>query len=685
MDRRAEERKVPDSPSTVELTFRSRRLKGRLADASTHGARISFELEDYASAYDLLDEALDARKPICLQIDGEPQPRVAILAWHALSFKGGFAVGVQFVGTGPSQLDERSGIPAPVPFTEFYPQPSPKSGLAGALNDFFHHISSADFALESALQLLCDRVRELVGAEGVTFWAVEKGQLVLGAQSGVLQLDFGSRLPQAGQRVAGIEEGRSLVTSQSSVLQSVMVIPVFGQEVDFGLLVLGHSRNPLAFGEEQHAVAELFASQAALFLEKVQMVGKLLQWSSFLESMLRIGLACHQRLDLDYVLNVICVESRALFQVDLASIFLLEGETYVQRAAAGMKLSRQWVDASLPEVQRMNPGEGFFINDVEENPVSRQEFVQQWGEGKLAKSVMVIPIGEPGQVLGALLVGDLGNPGRFTSQDLEKGKLFGQQAGQALANARLFKQVVESKRILCQQDRFRILGELATVLTHEIKNLLVPLRTAVELLPRQYDDAEFREWYERTVPREVERMCDLVSQLGRFRRVKAQPSTPLDPLQVAKQLVELMRLEARSRKIAIEFEGEAVPAIRVVTEELRQVLLNLILNAIEAIGENGVVRVGVRHSEAQGSTLFWVSDTGSGIPPDDLEKIFDPLYTTKENGSGLGLAVSRDLVKAWGGRLEVQSAPGVGAAFTVILPDQKPLQAPTDEAAAACG
>lgn len=698
MNRRAEERSVSQSSSSVALAFASRTLKGQLADVSTHGARISFELEDYVSAYELLDGALDARTPIRLQVDGEPQPREALLVWHALSFKGGFAVGVQFVTPGILQGDGLRGIPAPVPFADFYRRPAPKGELAKALNDFFHHISGPDFSLESALQLLCDRARDLAGAEGTSFWAVENGQFVLRAQAGVVGLDIGSSLPQNGGRLAGIEEFRLLSKTQvpgSSFvfdrehqpfeLRSLMVIPVFGREVDFGLLVFGHSQNSLAFGEQQHAVAELFASQAALFLEKAQMVRNLQQWSSFLESMRRITLAFHQRLDLDYVLNVICVESRALFQVDLATIFLLEDESYVQHAAAGMKLTRQWVDASLSEVQSINPEEGFFINDVEEHPISGQKFVRQWSQRKLARSVMVIPIGEPDRMLGVLLLGDLGNPGRFTSQDLEKGKLIGQQAGQALTNARLYEQIVESKRILSRQDRFRILGELAAVITHDVKNLLVPLRTAVELLPCKYDDAEFREWYARTVPREVERMCELVNQLGRFRRARGGVPTPVDPIELARQLVELVKPNATSRKIVIELEEEAVPRIRVVTEDLRQVLLNLILNAVEAIGENGVVRVGVQHSEDQRSTFFRVSDTGPGISQDHLEKIFDPLYTTKENGSGLGLAVSRDLVKAWGGKLEARSTPGEGATFTVVVPDQESPVAYPEEIAAACG
>ncbi|MGH7857629.1 MAG: two-component system sensor histidine kinase NtrB, partial [Candidatus Binatia bacterium] len=243
---------------------------------------------------------------------------------------------------------------------------------------------------------------------------------------------------------------------------------------------------------------------------------------------------------------------------------------------------------------------------------------------------------------------------------------------QALVNARLYERVAQSRRIIHQQDRFRILGELAGVVSHEIKNALVPLRTLVELLPQRYDDADFREWYAKTVAQEVERMHSLVTQLSRFRSVGRGTPEPTEPAALVKSVADLVNPEARSRQITLQVEAESLPPIEIVSNELRQVLLNLILNAIQAVEEKGTVRIGVCRPPDGNGTMFWVSDDGPGIPAERLERIFDPLFTTKENGSGLGLAIARDLVQGNGGTIAVESGPGKGATFTVLLSDGMP-------------
>jgi signal transduction histidine kinase len=285
---------------------------------------------------------------------------------------------------------------------------------------------------------------------------------------------------------------------------------------------------------------------------------------------------------------------------------------------------------------------------------------------------MVVPIREDKKVLGVLALGDRNDPARFTNRDLEKGKLLGEQAAQAIINAHLYERLDQSKRIIRQQDRFHILGELAGVVSHEIRNALVPLRAVVDLLPQRYADADFRNWYVETVREEMERMHELVNELSRFRNGERRAAESIDPEGLLRSVVDLLEPEAKSRQILLECEvPPALTSILVVGNEIRQVLMNLILNAIQAVEEKGLVRVGVRAVSPAGGTLFWVSDTGPGIPPEDLEKIFDPLYTTKENGSGLGLAVVRDLVESHGGTISVDSVQGKGTTFTVSLPAEQ--------------
>ena len=164
-------------------------------------------------------------------------------------------------------------------------------------------------------------------------------------------------------------------------------------------------------------------------------------------------------------------------------------------------------------------------------------------------------------------------------------------------------------------------------------------------------------------------MHSLVTQLSRFRSAEDRVVEETDPAVLLGGVVDLLKPEALGRQIQLQIDAESgLPMIAVVANEIRQVLLNLILNAIQAVEEKGVIRVGVRRADEGEGILLWVSDTGPGISPDNLEKVFDPLYTSKSNGSGLGLAVARDLVHGHGGTINVDSTPGEGATFVVLLP-----------------
>ena len=569
--------------------------------------------------------------------------------------------------------------------------------VATALRDLFLAVGSGEFSLNSALDLLCQKLRDLTGAEVVDFWALEEGRAILRAQAGRAQVRLGWILPPDRGSLAErfpvfktrIQNGEQLFSNdlvhsrlsrhpwvQRHGIQSAMIIPVFGRKVDLGILAFGHTQNPFAFGSRQQAEAEIFASQAALFFEKAAMLRDMQDSASFLAAMNRIALVFHQRLAVRQVLEVVCGASRELFEVDIATVFLRDDAGFVQEAACGMR-SRdhriQKLEVHLRELDLVNQGEAFFINDFTTHPFFQLDIVRRHFSRRPAQSIMVIPIRENDKLLGVLALGDLNNSERFTVRDVDKGKLLAEQAAQAIVNARLYERVDQSKRIIRQQDRFRILGELAGVVAHEIKNALVPLRTLVDLLPERYNDADFREWYGKTVRQEVERMHGLVMQLARFRSPESRTVEAADPAALLRGVVELLQPEALGRQIQLQLETEPdLPVIPVVANEIRQVLLNLILNAIQAIEEKGIVRVGVQRVSAGKGALFWVSDTGPGIAPDKVEKIFDPLYTTKANGSGLGLAVARDLVEGHGGTIRVESIPGQGAAFFVLLPEEAP-------------
>lgn len=696
-DRRASLRGAPEGSAAARLIVGSKLLSGVLWDESHSGGRVYFEREDDQSVRQALSAALLGHSSLRLDLEGRGSSTVR-LVWYGMTSQGGVVVGVEFtVPREPRGSIQAAELP-PMTVYAVRHRPRREAELAILLGDFFRQLSGEDLSLDSALEILCQKALSLAGAEGVLFFVIDHGEFVARAQAGRWRLDPGSTLPRGGKMdipdfaslKKALQRGFQLFANHASRsvfaehpgvrslgLQSVMIIPVFGREVDFGVLIFGHSSNPNAFGAQEQAEAEIFANQAALFLEKAQLVKSLQEWSKFLEAMNRISLALHQRLHLDQVLHVICAESLALFHVDIARVFLAENGEFELKAAAGEPDMRIRISYSDLVDARLDPPVDCFVNHFQSFPPEARDFMKGCVPHGDVQSFMVIGLFDQGEIIGALGLGDLKNPERFGPQELQKGKLVAEQATRAIVNSRLYERVAQSQRMIRQQDRFRILGELAGVISHEIKNALVPLRTLVDLLPHRYDDASFRDWYAKTVRQEVDRMHALVTQLSRFRSAENRMIEPTDPVALLKGVVELMKPEAIARQITLEFHGDSLPLMPMVQNEMRQVLLNLILNAIQAVEEKGTVRVGVRHEESDDEIHFWISDSGPGISPGDLERIFDPLFTTKKNGSGLGLAVARDLVQGHGGSIRAESKPGEGTTFTVVLPGGQGVGSPS--------
>jgi signal transduction histidine kinase len=693
VDRRAAVRWAVDRERRATVRIASTVLRGRVVDHSAGGARIELDGGASAALERALEDVLAAPGAVRLEAWNGHAATQASLVWHGLSEDSVPLIGVEFADPLSPEATGGRHASQPAAVTSVRHRASADAVLADALNAMSQHLWSEGFSLESALAMICEQARELVSAEGASFWRLEGQAVVASAFAGRRWAKEGARLTlRADAGLLGefavlkrrIQAGEQLFTNDlpSSMrahhpwverlgMRSAMIVPVFGRELDFGLLAFGDSRNPYAFSERSQRVAAGFAHQAALLLENGRMMQGIRDWSEYFRAMNRITLALHECLDVDRVLNVICEEGRKLFRVDIAVVFLRSGDEFVQRAAAGTTLRDQRVagsDVAIPEAQLTEQGRGFFINGIEDHLLSRQPIFRQSVGRRPPRSLMVVPIMDKASLLGSLSLIDCTNPNRFSADDLEKSAQLGEQAALALANAQLYEQLAKSKEILRRQDRFHILGGLAGTVSHELKNALVPLRTVVDLLPERYEDEHFRRWYIETVSTELDRMFRLVNQLNHFRRAERRIPGAVAPLELLRSLAELVRPEAVAHRVTVDVVGEEQEPIRAIAGELRQVFLNLILNAIEAMPDGGALRLSVLPATDRDGVAFSVSDTGEGIPPDRIESVFDPLYTTREHGSGLGLAVARDLVRAHDGGISVASAAGRGTTFTVFLP-----------------
>jgi signal transduction histidine kinase len=264
--------------------------------------------------------------------------------------------------------------------------------------------------------------------------------------------------------------------------------------------------------------------------------------------------------------------------------------------------------------------------------------------------------------------------------------LFGGHAGATLGALLVFHDLTEIRRLeeqVRRTDRLASVGTLAAGMAHEIKNPLVTVRTFAQLLPRRYEDSEFREQFSEVLDHEVQRIDALVNQLLRFSRPPKPALRPTHLHHVVDSTLRLMEHQFDQKGIVIQRDYRAArDMIQADAAMLEQALVNIALNAMEAMPGGGTVTVttetvdstrGAEPSPSDASIRLSIRDTGRGIPPENLPRVFDPFFTTKESGSGLGLSVAHGIVVEHGGSVDVESPPEGGAVFRLefgLIPEE---------------
>ena len=227
---------------------------------------------------------------------------------------------------------------------------------------------------------------------------------------------------------------------------------------------------------------------------------------------------------------------------------------------------------------------------------------------------------------------------------------------------------------MSRAEHFATLGELATGLAHEIRNPLAGIAGVVEIVGRDLPTTSPAKAVVKEVRQEISQINRILTDLLETARPRTPEIRSSDLNTTVEHAVMLARQQVLSKPIKIEFtSGRDLPEVEHDSDQVHQVLLNLLLNSVQAIDGPGVVRVAL--FEQDDSVLVTVSDTGRGIPATHLPNIFRPFYTTKGNGTGLGLSLARRIVEDHHGQIEVTSSSEKGTTFTVSLPVQQPAAA----------
>jgi signal transduction histidine kinase len=320
----------------------------------------------------------------------------------------------------------------------------------------------------------------------------------------------------------------------------------------------------------------------------------------------------------------------------------------------------------------------FVINELEayaQNPESQAVVAQLVKIG----AEVFLPLANKNRLLGFCVFGpNTKSGGGYTTLDLDLLTTLSHEASVALDNALLYEELKRSQSLVRRTDRLRSLETMAGGLAHEIRNPLTSIKAFVDLAPERKDDEQFLVRFSKVVKEDVFRIERLTREILDY----AKPMEPFLKEEDLNDIVEscLYTLRIRPSHELIVFETDlahGLPRIFADRQQLKQVLLNLLFNAVEAmLPAGGVLGVRTRKITSDGGqdwVQVEVQDSGQGIASEDVEHIFDPFFTTKHlsqehEGTGLGLAIAHQIIQEHRGRIEVQSVKGKGTTFFVNLP-----------------
>jgi two-component system sensor histidine kinase HydH len=410
-------------------------------------------------------------------------------------------------------------------------------------------------------------------------------------------------------------------------------------------------------------------------------------------------------LEVDEMVSTLMTGLERSRRVTTAAIYLRDqdGDGYDLLGSIGTAVPKRVESLSTrPLLERLERALSVSLEELagENNDADRAVRVAAAGLGTLQSSVVLAVRAEQEGTVGLIFVSDDRVRDAFTPEEIALLETVAAQIAVVVANSRLYSRMKE-------RDRLAALGSMAAGLAHEVKNPLGAIKGAAQLLEEvgatPPDDPTGREFVG-IILEEVNRLDRVVGSFLDYARPHAGNPIPVDMNAAVRRTVQILSSQITDGAIDVQLAlSEPIPRTRIDPEKFRQVLMNLMQNAIQAMDGHGKITVStsVRRSPRARMPSFdgapaprrsmadedgvpaasgagWarpaelvevgVRDTGPGISPKVLRNLFIPFFTTKSQGTGLGLAISQSIVRNAGGMIEVQSQPGAGTTFTIVLP-----------------
>lgn len=316
----------------------------------------------------------------------------------------------------------------------------------------------------------------------------------------------------------------------------------------------------------------------------------------------------------------------------------------------------------------------FFVPDVNTEKCVDRDFVKNFG----VKSFASAPLIAKEQVVGVVIVDNSPSERPISEDDLRFLQLFTNQAGMAIENSMLYNRLEDANRSLrdtqerlIQSERLSTIGEMAAGIAHELKNPLVSIGGFARRLYNKLPQGAAEREYADTIVQEVRRLEKMLTEILAFSKKSTLCYTVCNINEIVEDSLAIVAPTLEESRISVNrnfVEGDY--SFLGDCQQLKQVFLNLFWNAQEAMKNGGQIKITISPARLNNrkAVSVKVADSGGGIQSEVLHNIFNPFYTTKESGTGLGLPISNRIVTNHGGKIRVNNHPGEGVEFNVIIP-----------------
>ena len=564
-------------------------------------------------------------------------------------------------------------------------QKNPESKEINALLEISKAIASGLY-LEDVLRLMVTVTANLMDSKICSLWILDEKdhKLKLKATQSISEEYLKERSLALGEGVVGHVALRNQPIAILNVLKdplykekdlakkeglvSMLSVPMCIKDRVIGVINC-YTSYPHSFSKNEEEMLSTVANQAAVCIEK----------SGLMET-----------LDIDEILRLVLEGVTKNIGFDRARLYLVNQKRNALECKMAVGIDEERIKGIT---LRLDPEESvvarsiiekqpFVIPDAGKDPRVNPALKEKFN----LHSLVVVPLLVKEKALGAIAADFVEPSKNITKEALESVMVYAQQAGLAIHNAFMYQELKafslqmeekiqkttadlrKTEAQLVRSDKLAALGQLAAGIAHEIRNPLTSINILIHSLTGNYPAGNSHREDLKVIAEEINRINEIVDQFLRF----AKPAPPrlekAEVLSIIEETLQLLRPQIEKQRIEVRKEFQPLPLILMDREQMKQAILNLLLNAVQAMPKGGHLSLKGRLPEEDRWMKLSIQDSGVGIPGEDIDKLFDPFFSTKEGGIGLGLSITHRIIDQHDGKIEVESAPGKGTLFTVWLP-----------------